>query len=153
MGITSSAFLPHPLLVAGASAVGISAWLLVQQSRRLPFPPGPSPDPVIGNLRHMGSGNLEFLFAKWGKEYGELFSWRSRGNRIQSPNPPVTGPVSHVSVFGRHLVILNSFDDAHELLDNRGGIYSSRPRLVTLSEMHAGSPCSSSARQQHLRNS
>ena len=45
-----------------------------------------------------------------------------------------------MSVFGQNLVILNSFNDAHELLDHRGGTYSSRPRLVTFSEMHAASP-------------
>ena len=83
----------------------------------------------------MGSGNLEFVFEKWGKEYGESSSWHSAGDRISKST--VAGPVNHVSVLGQHLVVLNSFDDAHELLDHRGGIYSSRPRLVTFSEMHA----------------
>ena len=73
MNVTSSADFPPPLLAAGAFGVGIIAWLLIRRSQRLPFPPGPSPDPVIGNLRHMGSGNLEFVFEKWGKEFGEFF--------------------------------------------------------------------------------
>ena len=47
----------------------------------------------------------------------------------------ITGSINHASVLGQHLVILNSFEVAHELLDLRGGIYSSRPRLVTFSEM------------------
>jgi hypothetical protein len=42
-------------------------------------------------------------------------------------------------VLGQHLVILNSFDAARELLDHRGGAYSGRPRLVTFSEMYAES--------------
>lgn len=57
----------------------------------------------------------------------------------------VIGPINHVSVLGQHLVILNSFDIAHELLDRRSGIYSNRPRLVTFSEMYAApsvlAPC------------
>ena len=62
-----------PLFVAGAfGAFGASVtWLLIRRSRRPPFPPGPSPDPIIGNLRQMGSGNLEHVFSEWGKEYGE----------------------------------------------------------------------------------
>ena len=75
MSITSLVDFPPSLLVAGAFCVGISTWLLVRRLRRLPFPPGPSPDPVIGNLRQMGSGNLEFVFEKWGKEYGQFSSW------------------------------------------------------------------------------
>lgn len=52
----------------------------------------------------------------------------------------IIGPINHVSVLGQHLLILNSFDIAHELLDCRGGMYSSRPRLVTFSEMYAMLP-------------
>ena len=62
--------LPTPLFVAGAVLVGIT-WLLIRQSRRPRLPPGPSPDPLIGNVRQMGSGNLEHVFSKWAKEYGE----------------------------------------------------------------------------------
>jgi cytochrome P450 len=39
-------------------------------------------------------------------------------------------------VLGQHLVIINSLEIAHELLDRRGGIYSNRPRMVTFSEMY-----------------
>lgn len=126
-----------PLLVAGAFGVSVSAWLLIRRSRRLPFPPGPSPDPLVGNLRHMGSGNLEFVFERWGREYGQFSSWLDGENRFQTlSRPPDVGPINHASVLGQHLVILNSFNDVHELLDHRGGIYSSRPRLVTFSEMY-----------------
>jgi len=132
---------PTLLLAAGALGMGISTWLLIRRSRRPPFPPGPSPDPVIGNLRHMASGHLEFVFDKWGKEHGEFPSWRGGGNQIQRVSQSsVIGPVSHASVLGQHLVILNSFNDTRELLDHRGGIYSGRPRLVSFSEMCANSP-------------
>ena len=69
---------PAPLLAAGAFGVSIT-WLLIRRSRRSPFPPGPSPDPVIGNLRQMGSGDFEGLFTKWGKEYGESPSLVAEG--------------------------------------------------------------------------
>lgn len=112
--MTSTVELQFLLLLSAALGLGISALFLIHRSRRLPFPPGPPSDPIIGNLRQMGSGNLEFVFEKWGKEYG---------------------PINHASVLGQHLVIINSFKTAHELLDLRGGIYSGRPRLVTFSEM------------------
>ena len=70
--------LPTPLLLSAVFGSGVSIWLLVRRSGRLPFPPGPAPDPVIGNLRQMGSGNVEFVFEEWGKEYGE-WSWLCKG--------------------------------------------------------------------------
>jgi hypothetical protein len=85
MSITLSIGAPAPLLVAGAFALAISLWLLIRRSQRLPFPPGPSPDPVIGNLRQMGSGNLSLVFAKWGKEHGELSSLYGGGNQPYRP--------------------------------------------------------------------
>jgi len=141
MSMIPPEYFPTLLLTAGAFGTCISTWLLIRRSRCPPFPPGPSPDPVIGNLRHMGSGNLEFVFEKWGKKYGGFSSWCGRGNQVLSlSQSSVTGPLNHVLVLGQHLVVLNSFNDARELLDHRGGIYSSRPRLVTFSEMCVSSP-------------
>lgn len=104
---------------------------LVRRSRTLPFPPGPRPDPLIGNVRQMGSDDLKVVFEQWGKEYGE-----QDFRRMAWASPRTTsGPIVYASAFGKHLVILNSFNAAQDLLQKRGSIYSSRPRLIAFSEM------------------
>ena len=45
------------------------------------------------------------------------------------------GPIVYASMFGKRLIILNSFEVSRDLLQKRGSIYSSRPRLVAFSEM------------------
>jgi hypothetical protein len=45
------------------------------------------------------------------------------------------GPIVYASIFGKRLIILNSFDVARDLLHKRGSIYSSRPKFVAFSEM------------------
>lgn len=71
--------LPSPLLdpitagislaVAITGVVTVSKW---KSSQLLPYPPGPPPDPIIGNARAMASDELERVFAAWGKRYGAL---------------------------------------------------------------------------------
>jgi len=70
--------LSSPLLdsttVGISLAVAITGFVLVSKwrvSRSLPYPPGPPPDPIIGNARAMTSDELERVFASWGKKYGE----------------------------------------------------------------------------------
>lgn len=57
------------LAVALTSLVAVSKW---KNSQSLPYPPGPPPDPIIGNARAMASDELERVFAAWGKKYGVL---------------------------------------------------------------------------------
>jgi hypothetical protein len=57
------------LAVAVTGLVAVSKW---KGSHSLPYPPGPPPDPIIGNARAMGSDELHCVFAAWGKEYGAL---------------------------------------------------------------------------------
>ena len=69
---SSSLFLDPPTAVASL-AVAVTAIVVVYKwrgSQSLPYPPGPPPDPVIGNARAMASGELERVFAAWGKKYG-----------------------------------------------------------------------------------
>jgi len=84
------------------------------RSNSLPYPPGPHPDPLIGNVRQMMVERHEVEFEKWGKHYGD---------------------VNYARIFGQPLVVLNSFEAAKDLLEKRGVIYSGRPRLVLLSEL------------------
>jgi len=55
--------------------------------RRLRLPPGPKPDPFIGNLRQMSFDNQAETFILWGKTYGAVFPtmhvwWRLCGSPL-----------------------------------------------------------------------
>ncbi|KDQ17051.1 hypothetical protein BOTBODRAFT_53664 [Botryobasidium botryosum FD-172 SS1] len=64
--------------------------------RRLPLPPGPRSEFLIGNVRHLPAGSPWLQYAAWRKEFGDII---------------------HLKVPGNHLVILNSYKAAHDLLD------------------------------------
>lgn len=40
------------------------------RGKTLPLPPGPRPDPIIGNLRHIPRENPHETFSEWGERYG-----------------------------------------------------------------------------------
>ncbi|KAI0264159.1 cytochrome P450 [Gloeopeniophorella convolvens] len=72
----------------------------------LPYPPGPSPLPLIGNMLDIPKKFSWLTYAEMGKKYGDVLSLRA---------------------FGHMVVVLNSAKAAKELLEKRGAIYSDRP--------------------------
>jgi len=98
------------------------------------YPPGPPPDPILGNVRQLLKiDNQVQAFADWERLYGRLSVIR----RVISPADVISvkGDINYLSVFNKSLLILNSLSAAKDLLEKRGAIYSSRPRLVMISEM------------------
>ncbi|KAF8175026.1 cytochrome P450 [Mycena galopus ATCC 62051] len=94
------------LLSAGALVV-LAFW---RQGRRASIlPPGPPGDPLIGHLLRMPSTDSALVFHEWSKTYG---------------------PVMHLKVLGRSMIILDSYEAAVDLLDKRGVIYSDRPKFT-----------------------
>ncbi|KAF7348850.1 Cytochrome P450 [Mycena venus] len=92
---------------------------LVQQRRRQSFlPPGPPGDPVVGHLLRMPSADSPLVFHQWSKIYG---------------------PVMHLKILGRSMIILDTYQVAVDLLDKRGLIYSDRPKF-TLYELLGWKP-------------
>ncbi|KAG2042217.1 cytochrome P450 [Suillus americanus] len=103
--ITASAF-------GGASALILA--LVIARRRAsytglLPYPPGPKPLPVIGNVTHMSLTEPWLAYTAWKKIYGDLI-------RIQ--------------LMGQEIVVINSEKIARALLDRRSAVYSDRPSIL-----------------------
>ncbi|KLO06300.1 cytochrome P450 [Schizopora paradoxa] len=84
-------------------------------SKQIRLPPGPKRKPLIGNLLDLPKG--EFDWIHW-LRHKDLY-----------------GPISSVTVFGQHIVILNDVKLAVDLLDKNSSVFSDRPALVFCGEM------------------
>ena len=97
----------------------ISSTILARRKRgRLPLPPGPPGEPLIGHLRIIPTDNPEFAYMRWSKEHDS--------------------DILYFNVLGQPIVVLNSVRHAADLLDKRGANYCDRPRFVLFEEMGWG---------------
>ena len=102
------------ILLGCLLAIAGSILYLRRTSRsKLPFPPGPKPLPLLGNVLDLPTSREYETYTRWGKEFGD---------------------VVHVNALGQHIIILNSLQAAKELLERRSSIYSSRPCVPMLHE-------------------
>ncbi|TFK83325.1 cytochrome P450 [Polyporus arcularius HHB13444] len=77
---------------------------------------GPPPKFLVGNLKDLPTGGHEWdQYAKMSELYGS--------------------DVLYMTALGTGLLVINSFEAAHDLLDKRGSVYSDRPRLVMIKEL------------------
>ncbi|KAJ6585088.1 cytochrome P450 [Mycena capillaripes] len=98
-----SVFLPLVILFAVAGL-----WKKYKTTSQLPFPPGPRPRFITGNLHDIPTDRAWLTYTEWGKQYGEIV---------------------HARVFGDHIVIVNSAKAVAELFERRARIYSDRPLI------------------------
>jgi hypothetical protein len=104
------------ILATGAVILAVlTGWLAQRKGRTTKkLPPGPPRLPVIGNLHQAPEENPWRIYQEWTKQYGPIFSLQYGLSTI---------------------IMLGDYEAAHELLDKRSNIYSSRPRVVM------GGPC------------
>lgn len=124
-----------PTLSSSLSLAGVLFllyWGSIQLSRRsnplrkLPYPPGPPPrDFFLGNARDLLSSPLWFTFTDWAAKYGMCLRYILVAADITS----ILGSITHLKALNIHIVVLNSVDDATELLEKRSNIYSDRPSV------------------------
>ncbi|KAJ7154117.1 cytochrome P450 [Mycena filopes] len=103
--------------VFGALVLSLLIWnrkVQAAASGRLPLPPGPTPLPILGNVRNLTTKELWLVAADWAKQFGE---------------------VVYVHVFGQGLVFLNSPEATMDLLEKKGYIYGDKPPLVMAGEL------------------
>lgn len=109
------------VLIFGFSLLAALVWRKVASRKRVPLPPGPPADPLIGHLRVIPSDGHDTFFYKLGKIYGTLYvSFQFH------PSEKIIGDVVHLNVLGRSTIVLNSVQAAVDLLDKRSSNYSDR---------------------------
>lgn len=97
------------------SAFGLFAFLRATSRRaKLPYPPGPRPHWLLGNIPDIPTTREAETYAGMAKTYG---------------------PLLHLQVFNKHLLVINDLSVADDLLSQRGSIYSDRPQFTMLGEL------------------
>ncbi|TFK75571.1 cytochrome P450 monooxygenase [Pluteus cervinus] len=99
-------------ILLSVSLYFVKRWV---NARRIgPRPPGPPPLPVLGNLLNLPKEKQWETFQKWAQTYGDIVS---------------------LSVVGRTMILLNSRQEAIEMLEGKGNLYSDRPSIPILEFM------------------
>lgn len=122
-----------------ATLAGLLSYILYQKhiakQNSLPLPPGPPCWPLVGSLPSIPKGApLWDVFKQWGEKYGT--HTRSNYDQFSQLNYYPLGDVCYARFLNQDTIILNSYEDAVELLDRRSATYSSRPRLVMANEVY-----------------
>ncbi|PCH38763.1 hypothetical protein WOLCODRAFT_64378 [Wolfiporia cocos MD-104 SS10] len=92
----------------------LALWYILRRrdtaiKRALPFPPGPPPKPLIGNVLQIPIDYQQFVFTEWAHTYGDLI---------------------YLRIINKPLLVLSSAKAAFDLMDKRSAIYSDRPHAT-----------------------
>jgi hypothetical protein len=109
--------------------VSIRAIYDYRSRRGLPYPPGPRPLPILGNIFNIPKDSSWLAYTQFSKTYGALLSF---SKNVLSDRIP--GNIMSFRVFGQVIVVLNSIEVAKDLLEKNGDVYSDRP-IIPFYEM------------------
>ena len=101
---------------------------------RTPTPPGPRGIPILGNALQIPSEYNWLTFTLWAKEYGQYAHMIVCYPRTFH-NAGRLGPIMHLSVIGKPMIVLSSREAISDLLEKKNAIYSDRPVVPMAGEL------------------
>lgn len=113
---------------------------LIRDNRRrggLPYPPGPPPWPIIGNILDIPKDAPWVAYVNMSRKYGthNIIGDTCSPSPLLKLTPAFQDDVICLRVFSDVVVVLNSFSALKNLLEKRGHTYSERPPLP-IAEMY-----------------
>lgn len=109
-------------------------WLYKSHGPAKPFFPGPPSEPLLGHIRSFPPTLAWFQFTEWGKKYGVSIKITCLLHRLLI-DILALGEIVQLFTPGRSILVLSNAEDARNLLEKRGSIYSDRPRPVLHGEL------------------
>ncbi|CAE6495896.1 unnamed protein product [Rhizoctonia solani] len=106
------AVIPAAVTSVIVCTVSVLAYKWQYGKQNPPLPPSPQGDPIIGHIRHMPTEYEEVAYKAWGDELGSS--------------------IVSVKLLGQPIVVLNTVEDANELLVKRALYYSNRFQIPML---------------------
>ena len=128
-----SLMLTLDFIVLVTSLVAFLAIRDYQRRRGFPYPPGPRPLPLVGNLFNIPKKFSWLSYLQFSKKHGKIF-FAAEGLLTEG----ITGDVLSFHVFGKVIVVLNSYKANKDILERRAEIYSDRP-VFPIFEMYVSS--------------
>jgi hypothetical protein len=120
------------ILVLISSLAAFLAIRDYQRRRGLPYPPGPRPLPLIGNLFDIPKEFSWLTYTQLSKKYGMIyFAVRVHWHLTEG----MAGDIISFRAFGQVIVVLNSTKVNKDLLERRPDIYSDRP-VIPIFDMY-----------------
>ncbi|KAJ0421241.1 cytochrome P450 [Aspergillus carlsbadensis] len=101
-----------PFLITIAT-FALYSWLRRSPGTKYPLPPGPLPLPIIGNIHQMSRSETWKQLVKLHAQYG---------------------PILTLKLGSRTIILLQTRAAVRDLLEKKAKFYSSRPRLIMVSE-------------------
>ena len=124
--------------VVDTLAISLLLYLLVKlrdhrKRKGLPYPPGPSSWPIIGNFFDIPKDKPWIGYTDLSKKYGRCDILGTTGS--PQLNRASLGDVIYLRSFSEVIVVLSSFSAIKDLLEKRGEYYSDRPS-IPITEMY-----------------